>query len=176
MRNGLLVTGYKFLHHPAVLESPFMTRHNAPLTPSGRLRMVHRHLHYGIPKAHVAAEFRAPARPWQPGWPATLNKERPGWRIAPQVRGAATTAPLQWSLSSSRFFDGDASGRPGAFTATCGPGARITPARRGTVAGPAWDFPPARPHPGRGEFTPPTAADSCSVAGAHGPPRREQAR
>ncbi len=35
-----------------------MTHANAPLTPTGRLRMVHRHLHDGIPQAHVAAEFR----------------------------------------------------------------------------------------------------------------------
>lgn len=35
-----------------------MTHRNAPLTPTGRLRMVSRHLDDGIPKAHVAAEFR----------------------------------------------------------------------------------------------------------------------
>ena len=35
-----------------------MTHVNAPLTPTGRLRMVLRHLDDGIPKAHVAAEFR----------------------------------------------------------------------------------------------------------------------
>ncbi|MCV7558386.1 IS481 family transposase, partial [Micrococcus luteus] len=35
-----------------------MTHANAPLTPTGRLRMVQRHLHDGIPQAHVAAEFR----------------------------------------------------------------------------------------------------------------------
>ena len=35
-----------------------MTHANAPLTPTGRLRMVLRHLDDGVPKAHVAAEFR----------------------------------------------------------------------------------------------------------------------
>ncbi|MCV7494888.1 IS481 family transposase, partial [Micrococcus luteus] len=35
-----------------------MTHANAPLTPTGRLRMVHRHLNDGIPQSHVAAEFR----------------------------------------------------------------------------------------------------------------------
>lgn len=58
MRDGLLVAGWKFLHHPPVRESPFMTHANAPLTPTGPLRMVHRHLHDGVPQAHVAAKFR----------------------------------------------------------------------------------------------------------------------
>ena len=35
-----------------------MTHINAPLTPTGRLRMVLRHLLDGMPKAHVAAQFR----------------------------------------------------------------------------------------------------------------------
>lgn len=35
-----------------------MTQVNAPLTPTSRLRMVLRHLDDGIPKVHVAAEFR----------------------------------------------------------------------------------------------------------------------
>ncbi|MGW3946582.1 IS481 family transposase, partial [Micrococcus endophyticus] len=35
-----------------------MTHANAPLTPTGRLRMVQRHLIDGIPQSHVAAEFR----------------------------------------------------------------------------------------------------------------------
>ena len=44
-----------------------MTHRNAPLTPTGRLRMVLRHLHDGIPKAHVAAEFRV-SRPTVATW------------------------------------------------------------------------------------------------------------
>ena len=35
-----------------------MTHANAPLTPTGPLRMVHRHLYDGVPQAHVAAKFR----------------------------------------------------------------------------------------------------------------------
>ncbi|WP_407927999.1 helix-turn-helix domain-containing protein, partial [Kocuria turfanensis] len=42
---------------------------NAPLTPTGRLRMVRRHLEDGIPKAHVAAEFRV-SRPTVATWVA----------------------------------------------------------------------------------------------------------
>ena len=44
-----------------------MTHVNAPLTPTGRLRMVLRHLDDGIPKAHVAAEFRV-SRPTVATW------------------------------------------------------------------------------------------------------------
>lgn len=44
-----------------------MTHVNAPLTPTGRLRMVLRHLEDGIPKAHVAAEFRV-SRPTVSTW------------------------------------------------------------------------------------------------------------
>lgn len=44
-----------------------MTHRNAPLTPTGRLRMVLRHLDDGIPKAHVAAEFRV-SRPTVVTW------------------------------------------------------------------------------------------------------------
>jgi transposase len=44
-----------------------MTHANAPLTPTGRLRMVLRHLDDGIPKAHVAAEFRV-SRPTVATW------------------------------------------------------------------------------------------------------------
>ena len=46
-----------------------MTHRNAPLTPTGRLRMVTRHLDDGIPKAHVAAEFRV-SRPTVSTWVA----------------------------------------------------------------------------------------------------------
>ncbi|MFI7743202.1 IS481 family transposase [Kocuria rhizosphaericola] len=46
-----------------------MTHVNAPLTPTGRLRMVLRHLDDGIPKAHVAAEFRV-SRPTVATWVA----------------------------------------------------------------------------------------------------------
>ncbi|MCV7563922.1 leucine zipper domain-containing protein, partial [Micrococcus luteus] len=51
-----------------------MTHANAPLTPTGRLRMVHRHLHDGIPQAHVAAEFRV-SRPTVATWVARYRAE-----------------------------------------------------------------------------------------------------
>jgi len=44
-----------------------MSRRNEPLTPTGRLRMVLHHLDDGIPKAHVAAEFRV-LRPTMSTW------------------------------------------------------------------------------------------------------------
>lgn len=46
-----------------------MTHANAPLTPTGRLRMVHRRLIDGISQAHVAAEFRV-GRPTVTKWGA----------------------------------------------------------------------------------------------------------
>ena len=46
-----------------------MAHINAPLTPAGRLRMVLRHIEDGIPKAHVAAEFRV-SRPTVTTWVA----------------------------------------------------------------------------------------------------------
>ena len=51
-----------------------MTHANAPLTPTGRLRMVQRHLHDGIPQAHVAAEFRV-SRPTVATWVARYRAE-----------------------------------------------------------------------------------------------------
>ena len=51
-----------------------MTHAHAPLTPTGRLRMVHRHLHDGIPQAHVAAEFRV-SRPTVVTWVARYRAE-----------------------------------------------------------------------------------------------------
>ena len=51
-----------------------MTHANAPLTPTGRLRMVHRHLHEGIPQAHVAAEFRV-SRPTVATWVARYRAQ-----------------------------------------------------------------------------------------------------
>jgi transposase len=51
-----------------------MTHRHAPLTPTGRLRMVHRHLEDGIPKAHVAAEFRV-RRPTVATWVARYLEE-----------------------------------------------------------------------------------------------------
>ena len=69
MRNGLLAQdGSSYTVRPQQ-ESPFMTHINAPLTPTGRLRMVLRHLHDGVPKAHVAAEFRV-SRPTVTTWVA----------------------------------------------------------------------------------------------------------
>jgi hypothetical protein len=40
-------------------ESSFMPHVNAPLTPTGRLRIVLRLLHDGAPKVHMAAGIRA---------------------------------------------------------------------------------------------------------------------
>ncbi|WP_273416437.1 helix-turn-helix domain-containing protein, partial [Corynebacterium appendicis] len=51
-----------------------MTHANAPLTPTGCLRMVQRHLNDGIPQAHVAAEFRV-ARPTVATWVARFRAE-----------------------------------------------------------------------------------------------------
>ncbi|WP_143745330.1 helix-turn-helix domain-containing protein, partial [Micrococcus lylae] len=51
-----------------------MTHANAPLTPTGRLRMVHRHLNDGIPQAHVAAEFRV-SRPTVATWVARYKAQ-----------------------------------------------------------------------------------------------------
>lgn len=44
-----------------------MTRRNAPLTRTDRLRVLLRHLNDGIPKAHVATEFRL-SRPTMTTW------------------------------------------------------------------------------------------------------------
>jgi transposase len=46
-----------------------MPQINAPLTPTGPLRMVLRHLDDGLPQAHVAAELRVP-RPTVATWVA----------------------------------------------------------------------------------------------------------
>ncbi|KHE74202.1 transposase [Kocuria marina] len=51
-----------------------MTHANAPLTPAGRLRMVHRHLRDGVAQAHVAAEFRV-SRPTVATWVARYRAE-----------------------------------------------------------------------------------------------------
>ena len=51
-----------------------MTHANAPLTPTGRLRMVHRHLNDGIPQSHVAAEFRV-SRPTVATWVARYRAQ-----------------------------------------------------------------------------------------------------
>ena len=51
-----------------------MPHANAPLTPTGRLRMVERHLDGGIPIAHVAAEFRV-SRPTVTTWVARYRAE-----------------------------------------------------------------------------------------------------
>ncbi|MEX5297025.1 leucine zipper domain-containing protein, partial [Kocuria sp. CPCC 205268] len=51
-----------------------MTHRNAPLTPTGRLRMVARHLDDGIPQSHVAEEFRV-SRPTVATWVARYLAE-----------------------------------------------------------------------------------------------------
>ncbi|ASE10958.1 IS481-like element ISKrh2 family transposase [Kocuria rhizophila] len=51
-----------------------MTHANAPLTPTGRLRMVLRHLDEGVPQAHVAAEFRV-SRPTVATWVTRYRAE-----------------------------------------------------------------------------------------------------
>lgn len=74
MRSGLFIAGWKFLHHRPVRESPFMTYANAPLTPTGPPRMVHRHLYDGVPQAHVAVKFRV-SRPTVATWVARCRAE-----------------------------------------------------------------------------------------------------
>ncbi len=51
-----------------------MTHANAPLTPTGRLRLVLRHLDDGVPQAHVAAELRV-FRPTVATWVARYRVE-----------------------------------------------------------------------------------------------------
>ena len=51
-----------------------MTHANAPLTPTGHLRMVLRHLDDGVPQVHVAAEFRV-SRPTVATWVARYRAE-----------------------------------------------------------------------------------------------------
>ena len=60
--------------HSSAEGSPLVTHANAPLTPTGRLRMVHRHLNDGIPQSHVAAEFRV-SRPTVATWVARYRAE-----------------------------------------------------------------------------------------------------
>lgn len=49
-----------------------MTHANAPLTPTGPLRMVHRHLYDGVPQAHVATKFRVS----RPAYTEALEDEK----------------------------------------------------------------------------------------------------
>lgn len=51
-----------------------MSHANAPLTPTGRLRMTERHLDDGIPISHVAAEFRV-SRPTVTTWVSRCRAE-----------------------------------------------------------------------------------------------------
>lgn len=63
---------------PIRTREPAVIHANAPLTPTGRLRMVTRHLSDGIPKAHVASEFRV-SRPTVATW---VHRYRAEWRPA----------------------------------------------------------------------------------------------
>ncbi|KHE73373.1 transposase [Kocuria marina] len=104
-----------------------MTHRNAPLTPTGRLRMVARHLEDGIPKAHVAAEFHV-SRPTVSTWVARYLEDgedgladRPctpvgsPFRTAPEVveridalrRGRKWSARRIWHHLSAGGYDND---------------------------------------------------------------------
>lgn len=106
------------LRHPLIRPgSPLVTHANAPLTPTGRLRMVQGHLNEGIPQAHVAAEFRVARPRWTPGWPTTVPKARQDCKT---VRVDPTTA-LTGSPPRSRPCAGSASGPPAGSITTCAP-------------------------------------------------------
>ena len=60
--------------HASAEGSPLVTHAHAPLTRAGRLRLVHRHLHDGIPPASVAVEFRV-SRPAAATWVARYRSE-----------------------------------------------------------------------------------------------------
>ncbi|PZP28642.1 MAG: IS481 family transposase [Kocuria rhizophila] len=114
-----------------------MTHRNAPLTPTGRLRMVLRHLEDGIPKAHVAAEFRV-SRPtvstWvtrylaegeqgltdRPSVPATSPAQIPPQvveRIEALRRGRKWSARRIWHHLAAGGYDHDPAQDPGLFHA-----------------------------------------------------------
>lgn len=85
-----------------------MTHVNAPLTPTGRLRMVLRHIEDGIPKAHVAAEFRV-SRPTVATWVARYLAageaglvDRPSIPRRSQQRTPAVVVKLIESLRRER--------------------------------------------------------------------------
>ena len=114
-----------------------MTRRNGPLTPTGRLRMVLRHLDDGIPKAYVAAEFRV-SRPTMSTWVTRYLAEgeqgltdRPSTpatspaQIPPQVvehiealrRGRTWSARRIWHHLAASGYDHDPAQEPGLFHA-----------------------------------------------------------
>lgn len=70
-----------------------MTHANAPLTPTGRLRMVHRHLHDGIPQAHVAVQFGI-SRPTMPTWVARYRAEGEAGLVDRSSRPTCSPAQL----------------------------------------------------------------------------------
>lgn len=92
---------------------------NAPLTPTGRLRMVRRHLEDGIPKAHVAAEFRV-SRPTVTTWVARyLAAGEAGLADRPSVpRHSPQRTPVV-VVELIESCGGNGSGPPDASTATC---------------------------------------------------------
>lgn len=72
-----------------------MPHANAPLTPTGRLRMGERHLNDGIPIGHIAAEFRV-SRPTDTNWIHRYQHEGlPGVKDRPSrpISGPAQTHP-----------------------------------------------------------------------------------
>ncbi|WP_256386036.1 helix-turn-helix domain-containing protein [Micrococcus sp. HSID17245] len=92
-----------------------MTHAHAPLTPTGRLRMVQRHLNDGIPPAHVAAEFRV-SRPTVATWVARYRAEgeaglldrpsrprRSPAQPAPEVVAQIQTLPRREKCSARRI-------------------------------------------------------------------------
>ncbi|VWX47826.1 hypothetical protein MICRO80W_110015 [Micrococcus luteus] len=98
-----------------------MTHAHAPLTPTGRLRMVQRHLNDGIPQAHVAAEFRV-ARPTVATWVARYHAEgEAGLLTGPGVRAVHLPSSTPgWWLRSRPCLAGR-SARPAGSITTSSP-------------------------------------------------------
>ncbi|VXB52082.1 hypothetical protein MICRO11B_290062 [Micrococcus luteus] len=152
-----------------------MTHANAPLTPTGRLRMVQRHLNDGIPQAHVAAEFRV-SRPTVATWVARYRAEGQAGPLEP-----APPLPRPAQYRDPGRNRGPAPGaevvRP---THPSPPRLRrppAVPAHRGEVAAPAGHLPATGPDPGRGRPAPAAGPeDHRPRAGAHGAHGREEDR
>ena len=114
-----------------------MTHPNAPLTPTGRARLVQRHLIDGIPQAHVATEFRV-SRPTVSTWVARYLQDgeealidRPSTpatspsrtrlevveRIEALRRGRKWSARRIWHHLAAGGYDHDPAQDPGLFHA-----------------------------------------------------------
>lgn len=88
---------------PFVRESPFITQRHAPLTPTGRLRMVLRHLDEGAPESHMATEFPVLSPRWRSGVNYLPYREV-GWSTAPapHIRRARTPTAVAGFIESLR--------------------------------------------------------------------------